>query len=83
MEHTPPSPLRAAVMKKLLERPGQFGARGVVRSDKSAQQLRGYGAKDEQLVVGDLLRDGEAVLQKAMAGADALVRPPRRRGLDV
>lgn len=52
-------------MKKLLERPGQFAPRGVVRSDKSAAQLKGYGATDAQLVVADILREGgEAALQK-------------------
>ncbi|KAL4420164.1 hypothetical protein ABPG77_008300 [Micractinium sp. CCAP 211/92] len=60
-------------MKKLLERPSDFKARGVVRSDKSAAQLRGWGASDEQIVMGDLLESGEEVLSKAMAGADALV----------
>lgn len=63
----------ALVMKKLLERPSEFSARGVVRSDKSAAQLRGWGASDEQIVTGDLLESGEEVLGKAMAGADALV----------
>lgn len=72
----------ALVMKKLLERPSEFSARGVVRSDKSAAQLRGWGASDEQIVTGDLLESGEEVLGKAMAGADALVRAggaPTRR----
>ena len=62
-------------MKKLLERQDRFAPRGVVRSDKSAGQLRGYGATDQQLFVGDILREGgEDVLKRAMEGADALVR---------
>ena len=62
-------------MKKLLERQDRFAPRGVVRSDKSAGQLRGYGATDQQLFVGDILREGgEGVLKRAMEGADALVR---------
>ncbi|PRW44340.1 NAD(P)-binding [Chlorella sorokiniana] len=61
-------------MKKLLERQDRFSPRGVVRSDKSAGQLRGYGATDQQLFVGDILREGgEGVLKRAMQGADALV----------
>ena len=61
-------------MKKLLERQDRFSPRGVVRSDKSAGQLRGYGATDQQLFVGDILREGgEGVLKRAMEGADALV----------
>ncbi|KAL4428142.1 hypothetical protein ABPG75_002231 [Micractinium tetrahymenae] len=63
----------ALVMKKLLVRPSDFRARGVVRSDKSAAQLRGWGASDEQIVMGDLLENGQEVLSKAMEGADALV----------
>jgi hypothetical protein len=60
-------------MKKLLERKG-FKAVGVVRNDKSAQQLKGWGASEEQIVQGDILREGgEAVLQRALKGADALV----------
>eukprot|EP00887_Chlorella_sp_A99_P003271 scaffold9.g3271.t1 len=61
------------IFKQLLAQPAQFAPRGVVRSDKSAAALRGAGASDAQLVVGDLLREGEAVLARAMAGADALV----------
>jgi uncharacterized protein YbjT (DUF2867 family) len=64
----------ALVMKKLLERPSQFAPRGVVRSDKSASQLKGWGATDAQIVNADILREGgEAALAKAMVGADALV----------
>lgn len=64
----------ALVMKKLLERPADFAPRGVVRSDKSAAQLRGWGASDGQILSGDLLKEGgEGVLQKAVEGADALV----------
>lgn len=71
----------ALVMKKLLERQGQFAPRGIVRSDKSAAQLKKYGAVDEQLLVADLLREGgEAALAKAMEGADALVRSSERSG---
>lgn len=72
----------ALVMKKLLERPSEFSVRGVVRSDKSAAQLRGWGASDGQIVMGDLLENGQEVLGKAMAGADALVSAgwPRQRG---
>lgn len=55
-------------MKKLLERPGQFAPRGVVRSDKSAAQLRGYGATDAQLVVADLLREGGEDALKKVGG---------------
>lgn len=61
-------------MKKLLERPDQFAARGVVRNGKSAEQLKGWGASEEQIVMGDILREGgEAALQRAVEGADALV----------
>ena len=61
-------------MKKLLERPADFAPRGVVRSDKSAAQLRGWGASEGQILSGDLLKEGgEGVLQKAVEGADALV----------
>lgn len=69
-------------MKKLLERQDRFAPRGVVRSDKSAGQLRGFGATEQQLFVGDLLREGgEGVLQRAMEGADALVRQLASRSL--
>ena len=76
------SPSSRASVLQLLERPTEYAARGVVRSDKSAAQLRGYGATEEQLIVGDILREGgQGVLQKAMAGADALVGCRRRRGV--
>eukprot|EP00887_Chlorella_sp_A99_P000270 scaffold13.g270.t1 len=61
------------IFKQLLAQPAQFAPHGVVRSDKSAEALRGAGVSDAQLVVGDLLHEGEAVLARAMAGADALV----------
>lgn len=62
------------VMKKLLERQDKFSPVGVVRSDNSAKELRGYGATDDQIFVGDLLGDqGKANLQKALKGCDALV----------
>lgn len=62
------------VMKKLLDRAGEFAARGVVRNEKSAQQLRGWGAADDQIIMGDILQDGSSVvLKRAMQGADALV----------
>jgi hypothetical protein len=61
-------------MKKLLEQPSKYAARGVVRDDKSAAQLKGWGATDEQIFKGDILReDGKQVLAKAVEGTDALV----------
>jgi hypothetical protein len=61
------------VMKKLLER-DDYDARGIVRSDKSAKQLKGWGATDDQIFMGDILSEnGDAVLQKAIQGCDALV----------
>lgn len=61
-------------MKKLLEQPSKYAARGVVRNDKAAEQLRGWGASDEQIFKGDILsEDGKQVLPKAVEGTDALV----------
>lgn len=64
----------ALVMKKLLERSDDYEAVGIVRSDKSAKQLREWGAGDEQIFIGDILAEGgEAVLAEALKGADKLV----------
>lgn len=62
------------VMKKLLERTDEFSPVGVVRSDASAKQLREWGATDDQIFVGDIVREGgEKVLAEALEGADRLV----------
>lgn len=62
------------VLKKLLERPEDYECVGVVRSDKSARQLRQYGATQEQIIVCDILsNDGPALLAQAMDGADRMV----------
>ena len=63
------------VFEKLLRRP-EFAARGVVRSDRSAKELRGLGAAANQLLVGDILEGGQAFMEEALAGADALVSDP-------
>lgn len=61
-------------MKKLLERKEHFDPKGVVRSDKSKSQLKGYGATDEQIFVGDILDEGgQAVLEKAVQNCHAMV----------
>lgn len=61
-------------MKKLLERSDEFEAVGVLRSEKSARQLREWGAFDANIFLGDILNDnGEAVLAEALKGADRLI----------
>ena len=41
---------------------------------QSAKQLKGFGANDDQILVGDILdASGSALLDKAVAGCDALV----------
>ena len=62
------------VMQRLLEQPEAFAARGLVRSAKSAAQLRGWGAAEDQVVLGDLLQEGgAAALAHVLEGAEALV----------
>jgi hypothetical protein len=61
------------VMKQLLQLE-QYQPVGVVRSEKSAAQLRQWGAGSEDVVVADLLEEGgAAALAGALAGAAALV----------
>jgi glutamyl-tRNA reductase len=62
------------VFKKLLANP-KYQPIGVVRSEASKESLKkNLGASDEQIVVGDILgSNGVAILDKALAGADALV----------
>ena len=62
------------VMKKLLERGDDYEAVGIVRSDKSAKQLKEWGATDAQIFIADILGEGgEAALAEALKGADRLV----------
>ena len=62
------------VMKKLLERSDEYEAIGVLRSEKSARQLRDWGAEDKNIFLGDILSEnGDAVLAEALKGADRLV----------
>ena len=61
-------------MQQLLERSDEFDPVGVVRSGKSAKQLKKWGATEDQIFVGDLLRDGaDGVLAAALRDADRLV----------
>ncbi len=62
------------VMKKLLERSDEYEAVGVLRSEKSARQLKEWGADDSNIFLGDILGDnGASVLAEALKGADRLV----------
>ena len=61
-------------MRKLLAQEDDYETVGIVRSKKSAKQLKYYGAEDDQIVVGDILDEGGAeLLAKALEGADRLV----------
>ncbi|KAH7622231.1 hypothetical protein NADE_004818 [Nannochloris sp. 'desiccata'] len=62
------------VMKKLLERSDEYEAIGILRSEKSARQLKEWGAADSNIFLGDILGDnGAAVLAESLKGADRLV----------
>jgi len=72
------------VFKKLTNST-QYSPIGVVRSDASkAALMKKTGATDpDQIIVGDILgSNGAAVLDKAMAGADALVIATSVRALE-
>jgi len=61
------------VMKTLLDGE-EYQPIGMVRSEKSAAQLREWGASDDQIVVGDVLSEGGVeALAGALAGAAGLI----------
>lgn len=62
------------VAKKLLERKETYDFVGFVRSEESADKLRDFGAREDNIVVGDMLADnGASLLASACEGADRLV----------